>query len=183
MSTNMMKLPDFSNLSIEELQVASMAAIQESLKRLAERQTRLEDETIKRTRELEHKINAQSDVLTNALRAKNPRNGWVNLRDFGLQFHVTISNRRIGKLLRVVGIAQKNASSTVPKREYVGDGRLCTNVITHAGYSQRLWNYRRCMSHIDLWLREHDLFEEFYSIDSEQEMERFIDALYLKYNS
>lgn len=172
---------NISELSFEDLQSLSTLLIQQQLQMIAKKVTEVEDQFTKKIRKLEKKQEAQADMYVNALRAREVKEGWVNLTEFGTLFNVTISRVRVAKLLRIVGIAIKNARTTVAKREYMGDGRLCTTFITMNGHAQKLWNFRRCMNHIDEWLKEHGHYEEFYSKETEEDLQRFIDKLYEKY--
>lgn len=182
---------DVSGMSMAELQAQSALLMQEQISRMSREMEKVKDEVIKektRREVLEAEVNHikkkqddQMQVSINALRAREAKDGWVNLTNFGLMFNSTLSNRRVGKLLKVTEIAQRNTGKTLPRREHVGDGKLCCTRITLEGHSQLLWNFRRCMAHIDLWLERNGHLEEFYEKENENELAGFVDWLYEKY--
>lgn len=182
---------DFSEMSMTELQAQNALLMQEQLSRMTKEIEKVQDRVIKneakqeltetRVKYLEKKQEDQMSVNINALRAREPKEGWVNLTNFGLMFNSPLSRARVSKLLKVAGIAQRNTGKTVPRREYVGDGKLCDTRITMEGHPQLLWNFRRCMTHIDLWLETHGHKEEFYSKESGDELTQYVDYLYEKY--
>lgn len=187
-------LMDLDNLSFEELQVINDKLIQTQLKRLVERIEKIEDAQIKHERKtdlkleeqeqkVQEKLNEIEQIAKASLRTKEPKYGWMTLRDFGLQYQTTISNRRMGKLLRVVGLAIKGQSITRPRRNCVGKERFAINEVVD-GRSRILWNYKRCSDWIDIWLERNGYYAEFYrlvSLGDEAKLAKFIDILHEKY--
>src|SRR5690625_3857154 len=188
----MNNLTNIENMSLTELQAQSSIILNEQIKRLIDEVQKVKDATSKtearqelvedKIGHIERKQAAQERMSINALRATNKSyDGWVNLTNFGLMLNANISRNRVGKLLKVVGIAQRNTGRTLPRREYVGDGRLCDNRLTRDGSSQILWNFNRCMTHIELWLEKHGYLEKFYEKENGDELTAFIDYLYDKH--
>lgn len=188
----MNNLTNIENMSLTELQAQSSIILNEQIKRLIDEVQKVKDATSKtearqeivedKLGHIERKQLAQERMSINALRATNKGyDGWVNLTNFGLMLNANISRNRVGKLLKVVGIAQRNTGRTLARREYMGDGRLCNTRITREGHSQLLWNFNRCMTHIELWLEKHGYLEEFYEKENGDELTAFIDYLYDKH--
>ena len=188
----MNNLTNIENMSLTELQAQSALLLNEQIKRLIDEVQKVKDATSKtearqeiiedKLGHIERKQAAQERMSINALRATNKNyDGWVNLTNFGLMLNANISRNRVGKLLKVVGIAQRNTGRTVPRREYVGDGRLCDTRITRNGSPQILWNFNRCMTYIELWLEKHGYLEKFYEKENGDELTAFIDYLYDKH--
>lgn len=116
------------------------------------------------------------EVAANSLRVQQGRFEFVNQGDFGRFFSVSLSSVSVGKLLRIVGLAQPSRKgSTVPYRERVGK---YAQVTANAKYSVTQWHYERCMERIDKWLTENGHYETFYSIQSEKELKAFIDSIH-----
>jgi len=188
----MNNLTSFENMSLSELQAQSALLLNEQIKRLIDEVQKVKDATSKtearqeivenKLGHIERKQAAQERMSINALRATNKNyDGWVNLTNFGLMLNASISRNRVGKLLKVVGIAQRNTGRTLPRREFVGDGRLCVTRVTRDGHYRLLWNFNRCMTHIELWLEKHGYLEKFYEKENGDELTDFIDYLYDKY--
>lgn len=189
--SNVNMVVDPSKMSMTELQAQSAMLLQEQIARMHDEIVKVRDIAVKnearqeitdaRINHIEKKQEDRLRVSINALRAREVKDGWVNLTNFGLMFNSTLSRHRVGKLLKVTGIAQRNTGKTVPRREYIGDGRLCDTRITMEGHAQLLWNFRRCMAHIDMWLEKHGYLEDFYEKENEDELTNFVDYLYEKY--
>lgn len=187
-------LSQLEGMSSEQLEVITMSAIQLNVKKILSRVEKIEDDVLKSKTEsrlmiedvkekiegVEERTKRTLEVATNSMRVREPREGWVNLTTMGRYFAVSISSRRMGKLLRVIGLAQKNSSTTVPYRQFIGAEKLARVDVFEQGASYK-WNFKRVVNHLNLWLEKRGLFEEFYSNASEADMDRFIDDLYYRH--
>lgn len=188
-----------SNLSSEDM---SMIMMNQMLSRIEQvnqlasdtmrRQTELELRTSKKFDDMENQTNTTNDKLNDiekkaqeALNMSASRkhidqivDGYVNQSDLGAHFKVNISSIRIGKLLKIVGLAQKTRN-TQPYFEYVPNyAKKRTTLDGHIHYR---WNQKKCIDKIDKWLEKNGLLHEFYIIEHENDMSQFIDQLYDKY--
>jgi MFS superfamily sulfate permease-like transporter len=118
------------------------------------------------------------ELAANSLRVKQPKLDYVNQGDFGRFFDISIGGKTVGKLLKVVGLAQKSRSYTTPYREHIPKYAV---VQAHENYSSFKWNYTACMKYIDEWLKENDLYETFYAMETTHKLEQFINSLYDEY--
>lgn len=117
-----------------------------------------------------------TEVAVNNLRLKHGRFDYVNQGDFGRFFSVSLSSVSVGKLLKIVGLAQPSRKGgTVPYRQYVGKYAL---TIANGTYTVTQWHYENCMDRIDNWLKEESCYEKFYSIQDEKKLKEFVDELY-----
>ncbi|MBX6361837.1 MAG: hypothetical protein IRZ03_17380 [Acidobacterium ailaaui] len=186
----MKELINISNLSLPELQAIGAQVIQAQLSKVIDEVAAIKDNQEKLSKRIEiqeeetkHELNKIQQLALSSLRAKEPKYGWMTLRDLGLQFNTTISNIRMGKLLRVVGLAQRGKTRTIPYRHNVGKERYAISQVTESG-TTIIWNYKRVMNHIDMWLEKHGYYTEFYRLQelgSEKEVARFIDKLHEQY--
>jgi hypothetical protein len=116
------------------------------------------------------------EVAANSLRVKQGRFEFINQGDFGRFFSVSLSSVSVGKLLKIVGLAQPSRrGGTVPYRSVVGK---YAQVTANGTYSVTQWHYENCMDKIDNWLKDNEYFEQFYSIQDEKELKEFVDELY-----
>lgn len=181
---------DISKCSENELQIMQEAIMNERMKNFVVKLTEMEDSINKANEkldivstELENKIEdikTESDkkleVTINKMRVDKNKWGFVAQRDIGSGYRVSIGSQTIGKLFRVVGLAIKSRTgSTEPKREHVG--KYATTEIVN-GFPTFRWNQEKCVEYIDKWLSKNDLLEEFYSIEKEKDMKKFIDELH-----
>ena len=182
---------DFSNYSPEQLQVIHEMIVAQRLNVLTQQVQEISNQ-IEKTRDsmikleqryetdrenIHKRIDKVTDMIAAKMAAKECREGWVTLTDFGAQFYLPISCRRVGKLFRVIGIAHKR-SKTRPKFEYIGKEKLATSFLLDSGYSTYIWNYKRVLAHLNLWLEKHGYLEEFYSKRTTEELHAFIDWLH-----
>lgn len=179
-------------MSFEQLQTMQNQILGVQMKKLADELEKVRDE--QRRLEMKYEIESQrtKDSITRIeqlaqsnLRAKQPKYGWVTLREFGSMFETTLSNHRVGKLLRAAGLAIKGKSRTVPYRRNMGDGRYC-QVNVHDGRSTYVWNYGRCMVVIDSWLEKIGEYAQFYALvasKNEKAFAEYIDRLHDRYGA
>jgi hypothetical protein len=119
------------------------------------------------------------EVTINQMRVDKNKWGFGSQSDFGIRFRVSIGSKTVGKLFKVIGIAKISKGKTEPKREAIMSGKATTEIIN--GYESVRWHHEKCLKTLEKWLLEHDLLEEFYSIDKEKELMQFINDLYDKY--
>jgi hypothetical protein len=118
------------------------------------------------------------DLATSAKHVQNIIETYVNQSDLGGHFKVNISNVRIGKILKIVGIAQKS-KKTVPYFDKIPKYAKKTQTID--GYIHYKWNQKTCIEAIDQWLSKKNLLNDFYLIEHEDDMKTFIDDMFVKY--
>jgi hypothetical protein len=167
---------------IEKAIFTKIKRVENKLAQIEDRQKYLEEKTSTRLDETDLELNRikedtekKLEVAVNSLR-QEIFDGYLNQGDFGRQFIVSISSIRIGKLFRIVGLAQISKGQTTAYRQYVPKyAKVITERNGDISYSKTTWHYTNCMEFIDLWLKENNLFEKFYSISTEKEMEKFID--------
>jgi hypothetical protein len=117
-------------------------------------------------------------------RVAENRFGYIGLSDLGKQFSVTIGAKTMGQLLRVAGIAKAKQSVTEPYAEMVRQEYAKTVDTTFGAniYKTYQWNSEKCIAKIERWLEKHNLIDQFYSIDNEKELMRFIQELEERYS-
>ena len=188
MSNQLMKI-DFNSLSVEEigylqdkLMTARVKNIEDSLKRLSEIQSIEIEERKIETQRLDEEIEKTKGMAEAHLRAKQIKYGWVNQGDFGRFFEQSIGSKTMGKLLKVVGLAQKNKNLTTPYRQFIPKYAMTSIQNNPSGYdfTKVSWHFENCIEFINDWLKQNGYYESFYSTKSTKEMENFISQLYSK---
>lgn len=171
----LMSFDEFNEHDLAVIQQQIMAKQNEFLKQRVEQ---LENQNQKIITEFEiMKIDQKKnlEVAVNSLRVKEGRFEFINAGDFGRYFSVSIGAVFVGRLFRIVGLAQPNKGSTIPYRKHIPKYAK-TNAASN--YTSVSWHYVNCLKFIDEWLQENGYYEEFYSIQSEKEMEKFINQLH-----
>jgi hypothetical protein len=131
--------------------------------------------------EINTKIDKSNALATAAIKVTKGIDGYCNQREFGSKYMVKIGSKSVGKLLKVVGIAMKQAKGkTIP---YDNMCPCYAKILIHPdiyGYDHPsyVWNYNKCSTKIDEWLKQHDLYEQFYSNTTSEKMERYISYLH-----
>jgi hypothetical protein len=178
------------SMTPEQLNALSMMTLQTLVHKLSSRMERVEDEHLKTKAEvagmkagLEEAREDSAKALQiaiNAMRVREPLKGWMNLGEMGRSVTPSISSVRMGKLLRVVGIAKRSSSKTTPYQEYIGPEKLVRVEVydTASGYK---WNFKRVFNHINVWLEKNGYLEQFYSTETEDDRARLIDRLHYQY--
>lgn len=117
-------------------------------------------------------------------RVAEHRFGYIGLSDLGKQFNVTIGAKTMGSLLRIAGIAKSKQSTTEPYAEMVREGYAKTVDTTFGNtvYKTYQWNSEKCIAKIERWLEKHDHIDQFYSIDNEKDLMKFIQDLEERYS-
>lgn len=131
-------------------------------------------------KELSADVENTKEIAISINRVKTAYSSYVSQTNFGKEFNVNISNNRVGKLLRVVGIAQPSRSRTTPYTKLIP--RFAKNTTTSNGkHKTHIWNFDECSKQINKWLKANGYFTDFYSIEHERDMEVFIDRLHTDY--
>lgn len=187
-------LSSFGTMTSEQLQLIASTALQANVSLLQQQVEILRDDVLKvrtestlaiedikqevvEVREMQAKA---VDVAVNSMRVKAPAQGWITLSQFGRCFAAVISSQRMGKMMRVIGLAMASTNRTTPYKQCIDRSKYVINEPDEKGPRWK-WNYTRCLHKMDVWLQERGLFEEFYSISNEKEMEDFIDSLHFRY--
>jgi hypothetical protein len=128
----------------------------------------------------EDEIQKAKEIAITTNRVRTPNYQFVNQSTFGSNFNVSLSSKRVGKLLKVVGIAQPSKNKTTPYSIYIP--KLAKTNTTEK-YSTHNWHYTECLKKIDKWLVSNGHYDEFYTIESRDDLEKYVDTLYDKYVS
>lgn len=155
----------------EQIIAKRLKIVQAELKSIKE----LAEQTKQSTIILSERIDKVTEVATNSLRVQQPKYDYINQRDFGVCFGISIGSKTVGKLFKAVGLAQKSENTTVPYRHFIP---RYVKTFAHNNFTSFVWHYENCLEYIEKWLKENSLFEEFYSIATEREMEEFINKIY-----
>lgn len=179
------ELMNVDSMSMEELDILQAKIMNKKVNAVMERLERLESNQIKekaqmelREARLEKELNETKEIAISHNRVKQPKYDFVNQSTFGSLFNVSISSARVGKLLKITGLAQESKRKTTPYRQYIPN---LAKTRTGENYTTFVWHFDKCMVKIDDWLKSKDLYNKFYSIEYEKDMELFIDELYKKY--
>lgn len=166
---------DLSNLSSTELQIMQERIMNARIKQLENVITNTANEVEK----MKEKQEKTLETAINSMRVQGDKYGYVTLTKFGSMFHNTISNKNVGKLLRVVGLANKKLKDTTPTMEANKKGFAMSR--TNSEYSSFVWHYGNCLKVIDAWLEKEGMLEEFYGCKDLNTLEKFIDDLHWNY--
>lgn len=186
------KLMQVSGMSDVELQSISESMVAQFLVVSNERMKRMEselksivDRIEKNDQSVQNEIQSIKDeqqkvldVAINSMRVNQPKYDYVRQGEFGRFFDVSIGSGYVGKLFRIVGLAQKGKSRTIPYRSKIPQ---YAKVITSKEFESYVWHFNKCMDAIDEWLKKHGYYTEFYSIETEKEMYDFINDLHMQY--
>lgn len=171
----------FENKSNEELAIIESQLVNARIKKL-------ENESKKMKLEIDNKINDLSinqkriiddnekklEVQINSMRVKSLQCGYMTQSDFGNSFTISLGPKIVGKLFKVIGLAQ-NKNVTKPYRYFVPK---YAKSMANETYSTFIWNYENCLIFLEQWLIENGYYEMFYSKETEKDLEDFIDELY-----
>lgn len=191
MSNNLaIKNVDIQDLNDEELELLHEKVLNAKLKNLAqkvneanlvakkaENKAKAANEKIA---DLEEKQEEQKQIAVNSMRVNAPKYDWVTQTKFGEFLEPSIGSQTIGKLLKTVGLAKQRPGRTVPYRKYIGESKYA-RIRTFENYSTTDWHYEKCLDFIDDWLEDKNLYNEFYSTESEEARKEFIDQIYNAY--
>lgn len=184
-------LDGLSDMSFEQLQLLTQQTLALQIKKVVDMVEEIKDKQTKTEKkmdiiqdELSSKILQVEQLSKSNLRSSEPRFGnWMHLSTFGKQFNTVIGAKTMGKLLRVVGLAQRSKNTTEPYFDKVGKERYVMRTV-YDGRACWLWNYKRCIEYIDMWLEREGYYTKFYdlvSLGNEQKLKEFIDHLHRVY--
>lgn len=138
---------------------------------LAELENRLV-ELEKKQLELNETLSVAS-ITSNSIHKKY--NGYVTQSEFGNMLDVTMGSVTVGKLFKVIGLAQKNKDRTTPYRQCIPK---YAKVFTKEVSCSAVWHYGNIIGYLNRWLKRNGMYKLFYSIKDETEMLRFVNSLY-----
>ena len=186
---------DISKLDDQDVDIIYQQIMQRKFNNMLARQEQMEDSMKKlearidiNQTELENRIEDMKidnekklEVTINTYRVDKNKDKWgfESQADFGNRFRVSIGSKTVGKLFKVIGIAKKSKKKTEPTRDAINSGKSTTEIVK--GYETFRWHHEKCIKQLEKWLLEHDLLEEFYSIDKENDLQIFINNLYDTY--
>ena len=184
---------DISKLDDQDVDIIYQQIMQRKFNNMLARQEQMEDSMKKlearidiNQTELENRIEDMEidnekklEVTINTYRVDKNKWGFESQADFGNRFRVSIGSKTVGKLFKVIGIAKKSKKKTEPTRDVINSGKSTTEIVK--GYETFRWHHEKCIKQLEKWLLEHDLLEEFYSIDKENDLQIFINSLYDTY--
>lgn len=180
---------NLEQLSNDELEYLQAQITQKKIKNLEDKYKKLEEMQKIQNDEFNLKVERMDDEIEKAkgmaeahLRAKQVKYGWVNQGDFGRFFEQSIGSKTMGKLLKVVGLAQRNKSLTTPYRSFIPKYAMTSIQTGKGGYdfTKVEWHFENCIEFINNWLKANGYYEAFYSTRSSKEMEHFINNLFNK---
>lgn len=181
---------NLSNMSSEQLQYLAEAVIntrltnlETTIKNMCDDQEKHKEKTSIKFKELNNKTDRiiednekKMEVALNSLRRKEYDN-YVNQGDLGRSFSVSIGSQMIGRLLKIIGLAQKGKGKTTPYRENIPKyGKVI--IADNGKYSKIIWHFDNFITYLDNWLKEKELYEVFYAVPTEKDMKKFINELY-----
>jgi len=184
------------NMSNEELELIVTQVLQLQIKRVKEELKEVKDELFKLKKEKEidneninlkidkiaNEVEKKTEVAINSMRLGNQKYEYVSQNDFGASFRVKIGAQMVGKLFKVIGLAKPSKGRTEPFINLIPTYAISDPIQTQWGEKINYrWHYKNCLRKLEEWLESHGCKEEFYSIDNERKMTRFINELYETY--
>ena len=113
-------------------------------------------------------------------RVEEHRYGFVSLADLGQVYQVSIGSKYMGKLLRLAGIAKAKQSKTEPLRSSTLNNY--SKSVMYGDFPTYQWNPEKCIAKIDRWLDKIGVIDQFYAIDDEAKLHKYIQELEQKYS-
>ena len=159
------------DLNINQLLHAKTQRLEQKLMELTDSYKKLQSQIGLYGDELEK----TKSMVVAKMKVTEPKFGYVGLGDFGRYIGVSIGAKNMGKILRIVGLAMPSRGATTPYRWAIPK---YAQTEAHENYTATRWHYQNCMEYIDEHLKQHGLYERFYSISTEREMEQFIAEIY-----
>lgn len=125
------------------------------------------------------------DIAVSAKAIKSNMAGYMNASAFGSMFINKVGAKRVGQLLKIIGVAQKSNPKTIPYDTCVPKYSKIDFVPDIYGRDQPAyrWNYDNCKEKLDDWLLKYDLYEEFYTVNSNGKLDRYIKILYERFKN
>lgn len=115
------------------------------------------------------------DMEISRHRSLESRFGFVSLNDLGQMYQTSIGSKTMGKLLRLSGIAKNKESKTEPFRSFIVNGYAKSQMYGDNVTYQ--YNPEKCITKIDKWLDSVGVVNEFYSIEDENKLMKYINEL------
>lgn len=133
----------------------------------------------------ESRTNKKVAINCLAIKERPTEDPWKTLTKLGNElYQVKISNRQMGDLLRVVGLAKKY-SLTEPFDVNVPKYAITVKKEDRQGFmrTEFEWHLQNCRNKILKWFEKNGLTDEFYSKKDEDAMEVFIKELVKNWRS
>lgn len=130
---------------------------------------------------LEKKFEKAEEALKAQVLQEQLYDGYVTLTEFGELMTPVISSHRVGRLFRVVGLAEKRREGrTKPYHKMIRE-KYAQKVTAANGRVYYVWHHGMCSEFIDQWMEKHGLYYEFKGHKFTEEREKFIDRLFWDY--
>lgn len=166
------------SLSPEQLQIIHEQIIGIRMKMYEAKFAQMDSKIKKQEQELEiikEENENLRDMEIKRHRMTEHRYGFISLSDLGQCYSVSIGSKTMGKLLRLAGIAKAKQSKTEPYRDMI-----VNNYAKSQMYGDNItyqWNPEKCIEKIDRWLDKVGVINEFYNIEDEDKLTKYISEL------
>ena len=121
-----------------------------------------------------------NNALDQQTKLNETKREYMLLNELGNHFNIKIGSKTVGRLLRIIGLAQMKQNKTMPYQHSVP--KYAVNLLDFeektVGFA---WHYENCVKKLDKWLKENDLYEDFYSITHQRDMVAFVKDLHIKH--
>lgn len=180
MSSELMRL---DNMTSDQLQLIQDRIIGLRMKMYEAKFEQMANQMKKQEQEIEiikEENENLRDMEIKRHRITEHRYGFVSLSDLGQCYSVSIGSKTMGKLLRLAGIAKAKQSKTEPYRD-----AIVNNYAKSQMYGDNVtyqFNPEKCIAKIDKWLDKIGVINEFYSIEDEDKLTKYINELENKYS-
>lgn len=124
-------------------------------------------------------VRAEKEVTVNALHIKERCTKYVGLSRLGECIGIKLSDKAMGHLLRVVGLAKIDTTRTIPMHKYVDKYAVIEVIQDRQGYTRDSykWHPDNCIEFIDKWLIKNDFYNDFYAAKNENKLHDYIKYL------
>jgi len=99
---------------------------------------------------------------------------WLSQKELGLSFEPVISSVRIGKILRLLGVAMKNKTRTIPTQHSLKNNIVKTGYQV-GGSNTWYWDSEIIKEKFNDLLKDKNLYEDFIKLETPNEVEEFIE--------
>ena len=115
------------------------------------------------------------DMEISRHRKLEARSSFVSLSNLGQMYQTSLDFKTMGKLLKLSGIAKDKEFKIEPFRSFLINGyaksQMYGNNVTYQ------YNPEKCITKIDRWLNSVGVIDEFYSIEDENKLMKYINEL------
>lgn len=119
---------------------------------------------------IEKALNEQSKLTESKIE-------YMNQTDFGACFNLKIGSVMVGRLLKVVGLAMTESRNTKPYEKFVP--KFAQSYVNQdIGVPTYKWSYNQCIVVIDRFLKDKELYEDFYGATSKSKLYKLINSMY-----